>query len=278
MPASATVLDGGALAWVSRAVEPEARVAVPWLFQIEVGKETLGDLIDSRFARTGGAETLLRAARDARADAQAEPGLTVLIVGESLRTDALIRPERGAASKALQQRLEQGLGLRLPDVCAGGNATFVSVPKRLTLAPTPDPAQAVGRPTVLAIARAAGAQTAYFNNHDVWVVPESGHDRARKFSSAYFPSLDEVAIEALEDFVRSGAHPSRAAVLHLYGQHFHYPERYPPGLFGPEPGGLTVATLAGAPDGLRADLAPQTWGSLQAGERAHAVSCAALGS
>ena len=109
-------------------------------------------------------------------------------------------------------------------------------------------------------------------------MPESGHDRARKFSSAYFPSLDEVAIEALEDFVRSGAHPSRAAVLHLYGQHFHYPERYPPGLFGPEPGGLTVATLAGAPDGLRADLAPQTWGSLQAGERAHAVSCAALGS
>ncbi|MBE7426723.1 MAG: hypothetical protein HS106_11935 [Ideonella sp.] len=38
----------------------------------------------------------------------------------------------------------------------------------------------------------------------------------------------------------SRARPSRAALLHLLGQHFHYADRYPPDLFGPEPGGLTA--------------------------------------
>jgi glucan phosphoethanolaminetransferase (alkaline phosphatase superfamily) len=57
-------------------------------------------------------------------------------------------------------------------------------------------------------------------------------------------AYDEVAIEALDDFVkRSGVGP-KAAILHLYGQHFYYEERYPQDTFDAEPSNLNTDELA----------------------------------
>jgi hypothetical protein len=67
-------------------------------------------------------------------------------------------------------------------------------------------------------------------------MPEAGHDLVQKISSTETNSYDEVATEAVENFIRrEEGSPSLAIVLHLYGQHFFYEDRYPSGLFEPEP-------------------------------------------
>lgn len=226
-----------AAAWIG----PEARIGTPLLFQFEAGRTLLSDMLDAVTQPDSRQPRRLRDAAAAQADFRAEPGVAIFLVGESLRSDALLRPGRGPASDALAARLADGMGVRLPDACAGGNSTFFSAPKLLTLAPGPDPALADGQPTLLATARAAGARTAYINNHEIWVVPERGHDWQQKLSSSYFAASDEQAFAAAEDFVQRTQAPTRAVLLHLYGQHFPYLERYPTGLFGPEPAGLDDA-------------------------------------
>ena len=145
-----------------------------------------------------------------------------------------------------QRRLADGLGVRLPDACAGGNGTFVAVPKLLTAAPGEAPPSDTRRPSLLALAHAGGARTAYINNHETWVLPEAGHDLVQKISSTGAHTLDEVAVEAAEDFIRrEAAAASVAVVLHLYGQHFFYEDRYPGDLFGAEP-------ADGSPEALEA--------------------------
>jgi heptose-I-phosphate ethanolaminephosphotransferase len=136
--------------------------------------------------------------------------------------------------------------VRLPDACAGGNGTFVAVPKLLTAAPGEAPPSDTRRPSLLALAHAGGARTAYINNHETWVLPEAGHDLVQKISSTGAHTLDEVAVEAAEDFIRrEAAAASVAVVLHLYGQHFFYEDRYPGDLFGAEP-------ADGSPEALEA--------------------------
>lgn len=228
---------------LSRWLGPEAHISVPVLFQLGSAKSLLSETLDRAILPDNRLAKLPRDATTARVDYQAEPGVAIFLVGESLRADALLRPGRGPASDALAERLASGLGQRLPDACAGGNGTFVSVPKLITAATSPDPALADGQPTLLALAKAAGARTAYVNNHEIWVVPEAGHDWQQKLSSSYFSASDEQAIAVVEDFVQRTRAPTRAALVHLYGQHFPYHERYPAGLFPSEPAGLSGSAL-----------------------------------
>lgn len=223
-------------AWIG----PEAHISVPALFQLGSARSLLSDALDSI---TMPVSQLTRKPRDAatlRVDYRAEPGVAIFLVGESLRADALLRPGRGPASDQLAARLAAGLGVRLPDACAGGNGTFVSVPKLLTLAEAPNPALADGQPTLLAMAKAAGARTAYVNNHEIWVVPEAGHDWQEKLSSSYFSASDERAIAVVEDFLQRTRAPAKAVLVHLYGQHFPYQERYPAAMFPAEPPALAA--------------------------------------
>jgi glucan phosphoethanolaminetransferase (alkaline phosphatase superfamily) len=113
----------------------------------------------------------------------------------------------------------------------------LSVPLLLTATEPVDAARAASRPTVLAIAKAAGARTAWISNQETLVVEESGHDLiAQTSSSAEGGHYDGEAISVLADFAaRNQFAPSRAVVVHLYGQHFHYKDRYPPQLFDDEP-------------------------------------------
>ena len=244
LPASAAVLDAAGLHGFARLAGPEARMSVPWLSHLEMMKAGLVKLVMPSAQAQGGDAPAVRAAQDVAPAFETEEGVALFIIGESLRADALLTPGRGPGSAALQRRLADGLGARLPDACAGGNGTFVSVPKLLTAAPGEAPPSDTARPSLLALARAGGARTAYINNHEVWVMPETGHDLVQKLSSTETNHYDEVAIEAAENFIRreAGAR-SVAVVLHLYGQHFFYEDRYPGDLFGAEPAGGAPGAL-----------------------------------
>lgn len=243
IPGSAAVLNGSHLQSFAMIVAPEARTSVTWFSHLGMAKEAFTDTLDHMATGTTGVNEKVRSGAAATRQFAAADGLAVLMVGESLRADALLRADRGEWSRALQLRLDQGLGVRLPDACSGGNSTFQSLPRLLTAVDVADAAGAAQNPSILALAKAGGAKTAYINNHEIWVMPETGHDFTDKTSSMQFNALDEVAIESLEDFVkRSGAGP-KAAVLHLYGQHFHYQDRYPARMFPAEADGLGEEAL-----------------------------------
>lgn len=244
VPGSAAVLDAGGFREYAKLAGSEARIGVVWLSHLEMLKEG-GRILLNQSAMQGTVESVAaRSAGQAVKTFDFFPGVGVFIVGESLRADALIKPGRGPWSELLAQRLDAGLGLRLPDACAGGNGTFISYPRLVTAVDVGDEAGAARGPTLLAMAKASGARTAYINNHEIWVVPETGHDFTQKISSMDVNTFDEVAIEAMADFLKRTDAPSKAVLLHLYGQHFFYEQRYPAALFPAEPEGLGADALS----------------------------------
>ncbi len=245
VPSSAAVLDAGHFLTFSQIIGPEARTAVPWFSHLGIVKEGAALAL----ANAGFGESVVDSGIVVRSGAAATKqfdafqGMGVLMVGESLRADALLDERRGEWSRALALRLRNGLGVRLPDACAGSNSTFGSMPRLMTAVDVGDAAGAARNPTILALARAAGAKTAYINNHEIWVLPETGHDLMQKTSSMEVNAYDEVPVEALSDFVKRSGPGPKAAVLHMYGQHFHYQDRYPPHLFPAEPANLGADAL-----------------------------------
>lgn len=242
LPASAINMNGTALQSFSNISASEVRNTVVWFSHIGIFKEVIAQGFDT-MARGSSRNATVRSAKSAARRFRAVDGLAVFIIGESLRADALMVERRGPWSEALAKRLKLGLGIRFSDACAGGNATYTSVPRLLTAVDPTDGVGAAQNPTILAVAKAAGAKTAYIMNHESWVVPESGHDFIEKTSSMEHPAFDDEVVVALEGFLqRSGMGP-KAAVLHLYGQHFNYQDRYPPQHFPPEPLDLDIERL-----------------------------------
>ena len=244
LPVSSVALDAGGFQSFARIAGPEARISVPWLSNLGLAKEAASALINRTAFGEGGVETNIRSSSSAVRLFDAKDGLAVFVVGESLRADAFVNESRGPWSKALLARIKDGLAVRLPDACAGSNATFGSVPRLLTAVDVTDTQGAAHSPTILAMAKAGGAKTAYINNQEIWVLPELGHDLLQKTSSMEVHAYDEVVIEALGDFIKRTGTGPKAALLHLYGQHFYYEDRYPPDLFGSEPSRLSGDSLA----------------------------------
>jgi len=243
-PISAVLVDAGGHQSFARIAGPEPRISVAWLSHLGLAKEAISAAVNQAVFGRQLSEQPVRNASTAARQFDAMPGLGVFIVSESLRADALVAEGRGRWSTALRTRIENGLGVRLPDACAGANSTFASVPRLLTAVDIADVSGAAGNPTLLALAKAGGAKTAYINNQEIWVLPESGHDLLHKTSSMEVHAYDEVVVEVLADFVKRSASGPKAALLHLYGVHFHYEDRYPPDLFEAEPLGMSGASLA----------------------------------
>lgn len=243
-PGSAAVLDAGGFREYAKLAGSEARVGVVWLSHLEMLKEAGRILVNHSVMEGRAGSVPVRSVDQAVKTFDMRPGVGVFIVGESLRADALMKPGRGPWSELLAKRLDDGLGVRLPDACAGGNGTFVSYPRLITAVDVADEAGAGGGPTILAMAKAAGARTAYINNHEIWVVPEAGHDFIQKISSMDINTFDEVAVEAMGDFLKRTDASSKAVLIHLYGQHFFYEQRYPAALFPAEPEDLVGDALS----------------------------------
>jgi len=230
------------------AVDLESKISVPWMADVDTGARMLDMAINRATVDKYTVEGKVRKVTDAPVLFQAKPGLAVFVIGESLRADALMVDGRGPWSKALAARLASGLGVRAADACSGSNATIYSVPRLLTMADPADTMKADTAPTILALAHAAGAKTAWITNQEDWGVIEIGHDvmlrtsedMARKSDGLTFVTLDDTVVVALADFVKINPSGPRAAILHLHGQHFIYSERgYPAGFFGTMPAGLS---------------------------------------
>jgi len=219
---------------------PEARRSVPLIAAFGLLRHGTGLVSEYLVFGSRVADGKSRNAADAPRHFEAKPGLVVLVVGDSMRPDALMVPGRGPWSAALHQRLRSGLGARAADACAGGNGTFVSIPLLMTNSPPQAVAATEGKPTLLGLAKAAGARTAYVSNHEDFLMPESGHDEYVSVAALGVPTFDDVAVTALEEFVARGGVGPKAAWLHLYGQHLVYADRYPHRLFPEIPAALAA--------------------------------------
>jgi len=243
LPTSAATLGAEFNSEAFRFMSHETRSSIPWLAAID-SAQIAGRLVLQE-GMSGQSLKSVRTVKAAPSSFSAERGLGIFIVGESLRADALMPKGRGRWSAALRQRLRDGLGTRLPDACAGANATALSVPLLVTASAPTDAAESASRPTVLALAKAAGARTAWISNQETLVVEESGHDMIAQISSSGEGAhYDEEAIAVLAEFAaKNRVARSRAVLMHWYGQHFHYKDRYPDRLFADEPPDATPDEL-----------------------------------
>jgi glucan phosphoethanolaminetransferase (alkaline phosphatase superfamily) len=177
-----------------------------------------------------------------------EPVLAIFIIGESARADTYgpNRIDRGADSKALAERIKAGLGAWLPTTCASSDGTHLSVPLLLTATSPQNRDEATRKPTVLGILKASGFSTAWVSNNEAGAdARESGHDlyagRGRPDADHFGDAdlgkgweLDQDMLPLAQHFVGTVDRP-KAMLLHTFGNHISYQDRYPPKSFPPEP-------------------------------------------
>lgn len=235
-------MDGLGYELPMRLAPPEVKISTPWLSQIELGKSVITSAIDNA-GRISKNNPDIRDAKNANKFFDMNNGVAIFAVGDSSRADTFIQINRGPWSAKLQQRLDDGLGVRLNNACSGGSSTADAIPRLLTGTDIDDVSGINQHPTILAIAKAAGAKTAYISNHEMWVLPESGHNLIQRTTSMGKPALDEIPVGVLGDFLKRNPHGPRASIIHLYGQHFNYEERYPNHGFDSAPSNLSEANL-----------------------------------
>jgi glucan phosphoethanolaminetransferase (alkaline phosphatase superfamily) len=186
-----------------------------------------------------------------------DPMLAVFIVGESARSDTYgpTQTMRGAASAELSDRITRGLGAWLPTTCASSDGTHLSVPLLLTATPPEQRDQAARAPTVLGILKGSGFLTAWLSNNEAGPdAREAGHDlyagRWRTNPDQFAdPQLgatwvfDEDMLPVARNFIGVVDRP-KAMILHTFGNHISYKDRYPAGYFLPESTSLSAEDLA----------------------------------
>jgi glucan phosphoethanolaminetransferase (alkaline phosphatase superfamily) len=185
-----------------------------------------------------------------------QPILAMLVVGESVRA-GFYGPDqagRGPASRELAERIRGGLGSWLPPTCASSDATHLSVPLLLTALPPEERSEAPITPTVLGILKASGFSTAWLANNEAGEDSrEAGHD----FYSGRWPMdpsqfrnmqvrtswvFDEEMLPVARHFVGDVNKP-KAILLHTFGSHAPYSDRYPAKFFPAESASLDTIAL-----------------------------------
>lgn len=235
-------LDGFGYGLPTKLASPEVRISNPWLHQIELGKSVITSAIDDA-GRINRNNPEVRDAKKAEKLFDMQNGVAIFAVGDSSRADTFIQTKRGSWSAKLQRRLDDGLGVRLNNACSGGSSTADAIPRLFTGADIEDIHGIHQYSTILAKAKAAGAKTAYISNHEMWLLPESGHDLVQRTTSMGKPAFDEVPVGVLADFLKRNPNVPRASIIHLYGQHFNYEQRYPSHEFESAPNQLSEADL-----------------------------------
>lgn len=184
--------------------------------------------------------------------------LAVFIIGESVRADAMgpQTANRGPWSKALNDRINAGLGVWLPKTCASSNLTLNSVPMLLTMTDALHRGDQIVKPTVLGVLKEAGFKTGWFaNNSGGWEAAERGHDvyagsvnvdpdnsfATQTNISKFF--LDDGLIQPAKEFADANAGNPRAEIIHMIGSHAHYVNNYPANAFAAQPTNLSSNEL-----------------------------------
>jgi glucan phosphoethanolaminetransferase (alkaline phosphatase superfamily) len=183
------------------------------------------------------------------------PVLAIFIVGESVRADGYGpgQRNRGAASRALAERVDAGLGSWLPTTCASSDGTHRAVPMLLTATPPENEPQASIAPTILGILKADGFKTAWLANNEAGPhARERGHDLyagvfnvnpdAADGAPLAHWKFDTDMVPTARKFAGAVTDPT-ALIMHTSGNHIPYEWRYPSGFFAPEPAHLGTDQL-----------------------------------
>jgi glucan phosphoethanolaminetransferase (alkaline phosphatase superfamily) len=161
-----------------------------------------------------------------------QPIDAIFIVGETFRFDrdwsAL---KSGGAFAPLAKRINEGLGVLLPEVCASADGTAISVPMLVTGVPPARHDEAETAPSGLARLGAAGYITAWISAQDDWWFRDEHHNLFRVLDKGY----DDALLPMVSAFLGRRDPRNKAIVLHLMDSHAAYLDRYPP---MDEPAGL----------------------------------------
>lgn len=161
------------------------------------------------------------------------PELTViLVVGESARSAnwSLYGYER-PTNPRVAERLEMagGSGVVFLDALAAGRLTMNAVPSMLSPTPAKNFRNYCTTPSVIRVFRAAGYRTGVLSSQvrasEFW----DGAVNLMLNDAASVERLDkdDHMPEALDRWLRQDPQPRQLAVLHLFGSHYIYSERYP---------------------------------------------------
>jgi glucan phosphoethanolaminetransferase (alkaline phosphatase superfamily) len=157
---------------------------------------------------------------------------SIFIIGETFRFDrdwsAL---KSGPAFAPLGKRINEGLGVLLPKVCASADGTALSVPMLVTGVPPARHGEADTAPSGLARLGAAGYITAWISAQDDSWFRDEHHNLFRVLHDGY----DDALLPLASAFLGRRDPRNKAIVLHLMDSHAAYLDRYPP---MDEPAGL----------------------------------------
>ena len=187
---------------------------------------SLVDLIDTSIEHPRLIRAPAKIERRVSAEAPvAQPIDAIFIVGETFRFDrdwsAL---KSGQAFAPLAKRLNEGLGVLLPKVCASADGTALSVPMLVTGVPPARRDEAETAPSGLARLGAAGYITAWLSAQDDTWFRDEHHNLFRVFNRGY----DDVLLPLASAFLARRDPRNKAIVLHLMDSHAAYLDRYPP--------------------------------------------------
>jgi glucan phosphoethanolaminetransferase (alkaline phosphatase superfamily) len=191
------------------------------------------DVIDSWIDHPRVARTPVKNLRRVPAEAPVkQPIDAIFIVGETFRFDqdwnAL---KSGQAFAPLAKRVDEGLGLMLPKVCASADGTALSVPMLVAGVPPTRQDTAEFEPSGLARLAAAGYTTAWISAQEDWWFRDEHPSLFRVSRDGY----DDVMLPMVSAFLQRRDPRNKAIVLHLMDSHAAYADRYPP---MDEPSGL----------------------------------------
>jgi glucan phosphoethanolaminetransferase (alkaline phosphatase superfamily) len=194
---------------------------------------SLIDLIDTSIEHPSVIRAPAKIERLVSAEAQVkQPIDAIFVVGETFRFDqdwdAL---KSGQTFAPLAKRINEGLGVLLPKVCASADGTALSVPMLVTGVPPARHDDAETAPSGLARLGAAGYITAWISAQDDAWFRDEHHNLFRVLNRGY----DDGLLPLVSAFLGRRDPRNKAIVLHLMDSHAAYLDRYPP---MDEPAGL----------------------------------------
>ncbi len=160
---------------------------------------------------------------------------SIFILGETFRFERDWSAARESSAWApIKRRLDEGLGVFLPKVCASADATAISVPMLVAGVSPEINDQAATAPSGLARLDAAGYATAWISNQDDnWFADE--HRNLVWRSKGFAGVHDDVVLPVMSAFLNRKDPRGKGLLVHLIDSHAAYIDRYPP---LPEPVGL----------------------------------------
>ena len=187
---------------------------------------SLIDLIDTSMEHPRVVRAAAKIERRVSAEARVKQSIdAIFIVGETFRFDRDWSDLKSRQSFApLAKRINEGLGVLLPKVCASADGTALSVPMLVTGVPPARREEAETAPSGLARLGAAGYATAWISAQNDWWFRDEHHNLFRVLDKGY----DDALLPLVSAFLGRRDSRNKAIVLHLMDSHAAYLDRYPP--------------------------------------------------